>query len=445
MLTLRSLAADFGIGVTTAPDPALVDRNLAYTVALTNLTGAFLTNIDVTNRFPSWAVFVSATNDVPATVGVDGAGGVRYLINSLTNREHAILTVTVRPTRLARLTNEIGVGALPAYQASTNVVRTVFAGAADLGVSLIGPPPVVYVGDWVNYDLLVTNAGPDAAPGIVLSNTIPTGWVVQDIAPTNAAVSVAGELIRIDVGSLTAGASARWRVTARALNEMDSSVEAAVYSAEVYETNLVNNVATNAVAVGVPLSGLLSVSLVSTQWYNPQTGLLEQTARLVNTSSVSVAAARIVVADLADLLANAVGTNDLGPFVVLGRALEPGESVDLQLEYFSMTRVPGPDPVPSAFGIQSPTLPPPEGTGVPISRVLLLTPGRVLLEFPATPGRVYAVLAADLVTFTNTWTARPLVEAQADRVQWIDYGPPKTLDAVTNSSARFYRVLEVQP
>jgi hypothetical protein len=38
--------------------------------------------------------------------------------------------------------------------------------------------------------------------------------------------------------------------------------------------------------------------------------------------------------------------------------------------------------------------------------------------------------------------APPAIVAPANRVQWIDYGPPTTTSAPTNSSARFYRVFQ---
>jgi hypothetical protein len=66
----------------------------------------------------------------------------------------------------------------------------------------------------------------------------------------------------------------------------------------------------------------------------------------------------------------------------------------------------------------------------------------MLIEFPSTLGQAYTVVYSDNVLFSNAMIAPPSVIAPADRVQWIDYGPPTTVSAPTNSNARFYRVFQ---
>jgi hypothetical protein len=67
----------------------------------------------------------------------------------------------------------------------------------------------------------------------------------------------------------------------------------------------------------------------------------------------------------------------------------------------------------------------------------------VLIEFQSIPGHTYSVLYSDDSSFTNTLVAQPSIVAPADRTQWIDDGPPKTISAPTNVSSRFYQVLFV--
>jgi hypothetical protein len=52
------------------------------------------------------------------------------------------------------------------------------------------------------------------------------------------------------------------------------------------------------------------------------------------------------------------------------------------------------------------------------------------------------VVYSDNNTFSNALIAPPSIVAPANRVQWIDYGPPTTVSAPTNTSMRFYRVFE---
>jgi hypothetical protein len=64
----------------------------------------------------------------------------------------------------------------------------------------------------------------------------------------------------------------------------------------------------------------------------------------------------------------------------------------------------------------------------------------MLIEFPSITNRTYTVVYSDNVLFSNAMIAPPSIVAGANQKQWIDYGPPTTVSAPTNSSARFYRV-----
>jgi hypothetical protein len=89
---------------------------------------------------------------------------------------------------------------------------------------------------------------------------------------------------------------------------------------------------------------------------------------------------------------------------------------------------------------------PPAATGtstnVNITRIVKLTSGNMLVEFPATLGRNYTVVYSDNVLFSNAMVAPPSITAPANEVQWIDYGPPTTVSAPANSTVRFYRVMQ---
>ena len=89
----------------------------------------------------------------------------------------------------------------------------------------------------------------------------------------------------------------------------------------------------------------------------------------------------------------------------------------------------------------APNLLPPLGTPFAITLVTNLPGGRLLIEFQSIPGRSYTILYADNPQMTNALAAQPIVVAPADRVQWIDDGPPVTVSAPTNASSRFYSVL----
>lgn len=79
------------------------------------------------------------------------------------------------------------------------------------------------------------------------------------------------------------------------------------------------------------------------------------------------------------------------------------------------------------------------GTVMSISRTVNLPNGDVLVEFATIPGRIYAVqYSSDMV---NWQTALPVITAPANRVQWIDAGPPGTSSSPAQASVRYYRVI----
>jgi hypothetical protein len=63
----------------------------------------------------------------------------------------------------------------------------------------------------------------------------------------------------------------------------------------------------------------------------------------------------------------------------------------------------------------------------------------VLVEFSTVPGQVYAIqYSSDMVTWL---TAVPAITAPANKVQWIDSGPPKTVSNPAQQPVRYYRVI----
>jgi hypothetical protein len=185
-------------------------------------------------------------------------------------------------------------------------------------------------------------------------------------------------------------------------------------------------------------SGTLIATNVLSMVFDPQTGLMDQKIRLSNIGTNAVAAARVMVSGLTNRLYNAVGTNNGKPYVVYGSTLDTNQSVDLVLEYFIPTRLPITisNSQYTAVGIGAVDLSLPTGTNGTflITKIVPLTNSFVLIEFQSTPGLTYTISYSD---DTVSWLlAQPSIKAHADRTQWIDDGPPKTVSVPTS---RLYR------
>jgi uncharacterized repeat protein (TIGR01451 family) len=438
--TVGIQAQDFGLRVVGSPDPVVVDRQLSFDIQVTNLTGFTVTNIVVTNLFTASAETLSGSNAYGNSFGI--AGLVGFEINILTNGQVAHVSFIVRPRVIGDLTNTTMVHAFAFTNVTNHVTVKVVSAIADLAAGIVGPPSGGLVNDSMTYSVSATNRGPDAVPNVMLTNKIPADVKFISVSPTNQNITFTNGSLRFNLGTLASNAAPSFLVTIQPTNQGDVTLLAEVGAVGVLDTNSANNFATNVFNVSSFGPAQLVAATNSPQQYNPQTGLMEQSITLSNIGTNTASSARVFVQGLTNRLFNAVGTNNGNPFVTYATNLAAGGSVDLLLEYFVPTRLAVPDPTLVAVEVSafSPTIP--SGTNVPISRLLILPSGRVLIEFPAQTNRNYTVLYCPDATFSNrTLVALPHTTAPADRVQWIDYGPPKTISHPTNTASRMYRVI----
>jgi uncharacterized repeat protein (TIGR01451 family) len=436
----------FTLSVSDSPDPITANQSLTYVINVTNTTGLFLSDVFVTNRFSGPVQILGTTNSRPATVFLT-TNAVTFLIESFPGAgEFTTLSIGIRPTTFGALTNAITVATfnLNVTNAATNVVTQVIAGQPDLAIAIGGPAQPVLVNDWMTYTLTARNVGGDAAPNVVVSNALPADVKIIGIVPSNEVFTVTSNILNWTVGRLGIDEFAGLTVTVQPTNAGIATLFAAVSAANVLDTNNVNNTTSTNIAVDPLLAGSLMASNVSAMTFNRQTGLMEQTVRLVNAGTNAAASARIIVSGLTNRLFNAVGTNDGNPFVVHGATLETNQSVDLLFEYFVPTRLPVlvNDSQLHPFAMPAFNLAPPGGEPLVITLVTNLAKGDILIEFASVPGQRYTVLYSADPSFTNGLAAQPPIVAPADRVQWIDDGPPKTVSRPASVGSRFYRVIQ---
>ena len=152
----------------------------------------------------------------------------------------------------------------------------------------------------------------------------------------------------------------------------------------------------------------------------------------------------MVVTGLTNHLFNAIGTNNGNPFVDYSTGLPAGQSVSLLLQYFPRNSFPFTNGQLHAFGVPLPNWSPPpalaSSTNLNPDLILRLPNGRILLEWPSKTNLTYTVVYSDNPLFSNAMIAPPAVVAPANYPEWIDYGPPTTVSAPTNSISRFYRL-----
>jgi uncharacterized repeat protein (TIGR01451 family) len=310
---------------------------------------------------------------------------------------------------------------------------------ADLGLAMTGPNQTVIVNYLMTYSVTVTNPGPNSASNVMLTNTLPPG--VIPISPTNQTGS--SNLI-INLGTLAPGSLTNLLFTVEPTNVGVLFFSASVGAPGVLDTNAANNFAGTNITVTNYLPGTLVAFTNSPQIINFQNALTEQSITLSNAGASSVPAAMVVVTGLTNQLFNAVGTNNGSPLVYYSASLAAGQSVSLLLQYYPRGYFPFDNSQLSAFPVPLPNWTLPAGTIDTnlITRMVELTNGDMLLEWPSTVGKAYTVVYSDNTSFSNAMVAPPAVMAPANWTQWIDYGPPTTVSTPASAGTRYYRVFQ---
>jgi uncharacterized repeat protein (TIGR01451 family) len=439
-------SGSFGLSVSNSASSLLVSNSLTYTITVTNLLGV-LDDAVVSNTLPTSVQLLSASPSLGGIVTNFG-GVVVFDMGGLDFGAVVQMTLTVKPTVTGFLTNMVVVSTIDVTNtAATNVVVQVtnIVINADLGVAITVPTTAVITNDLMVYGVSVTNAGPNAAPGVMLTNTLPPGVILKGVSPTKPGFTVVSSNLIFNLGTLNSGAFTNFQIAIQPTNAGVLNFFASVAATGVIDANTNNNSASNSIIVINYLPGQLVVSITSTQIYNPQNGLVEQSIKLSNIGTNDVPAARVIVTGLlTNRLFNASGTNNGNPFVVYAATLGTNQSVSLLLQFFALNYFSFSNSQLQAFAVPVPDLTPPPAssasTNLNITRIVRLSNGNMLIEFPSITNRTYTVVYSDNVLFSNAMIAPPSIVAGANRKQWIDYGPPTTVSAPTNSSARFYRV-----
>jgi len=441
-------AQGFGLGVTSSANSILASNSLTYTIIVTNLTGLTLPDAMVTNALSAPVQFVGTTSSQGSFT--NSGNLFVFDLGPFGLAQIAQLTLTVQPTTTGFITNTVTVVTtnLALNPVFTNIVTQVtnaIPTEADLGVAITVPATAVITNDLTAYEVSVTNFGPSAAPNVFLTNTLPPGLILKGVSPTSPAYTVAGSNLIFSLGTLTNGSYKNFQFTIQPTNAGALDFFASVAAPGILDTNTANNTASNSITVINYLPGQLVAVTNSPQIYNPQNGLVEQSIKLSNIGTNDVPAARVIVTGLlTNRLFNASGTNNGNPFVVYAAALETNQSVSLLLQFFALNYFSFSNSQLQAFAVPVPDLTPPAAsaasTNLDITRIVRLSNGNMLIEFPSITNRTYTVVYSDNVLFSNAMIAPPSITVPANRIQWIDYGSPATVSAPTNSSARFYRV-----
>jgi uncharacterized repeat protein (TIGR01451 family) len=324
-------------------------------------------------------------------------------------------------------------------------INVTTAGVADVIVLMSGPTSVT-AGNAITNIITVTNAGPSTATNVVLVDLMPTNvtylsstlggvlsnytvtWPTIPLLPVGGFTNYTLVMTTTNLGYITNAASASATTADPNLTNNNGSLPAS-------QANILILPAAFGYAIGTPV-------------FNPQTGLYEEHVTVTNTGGTTVAGMRvtptIVGTNLNVILQNASGTNNGKAYVQYNVPLNPGSFISFVLEFLSVNRRSFTNTI-LVEAVLPPAVGSTNGTSVTITRIFTETytnlPNRVVVEFSATPGRVYTIIYKDGIA--GAWkVATPTVTATANAVQWIDSGPPKTESDPFSVPSRYYQVIQ---
>ncbi len=246
------------------PPPAQADLAItAVAVPATTVTGASVElQLNVVNRGPDTAVAPILTGTLAQAFDIRSISGgawactitgqtIRCTIASLaTNASSTIRVQTViRPGSTAPATASFAVTATTAdpVTANNNASVTVAyqSGGADLAIAMSDSADPVAAAAAFFYTINVTNAGPEAAVGVRVSDTLPAGLTLVSATGAGFTCTSAGQTISCTLGTpLAAGASASLQVNVRAPVTGQSITNEASVGATTTDPNPANNRAT---------------------------------------------------------------------------------------------------------------------------------------------------------------------------------------------------------
>jgi uncharacterized repeat protein (TIGR01451 family) len=210
-VTLSEPAADLAVTMTASPSSVLQGGLLTYTINVTNNGPSIAKGVTLATILPANANFVSATTSQGSIL----FNGTYAILGDLPLGTNVVVTIAISPTTtgniIASATAFLGANSFeidPITFNNTAAVSTTVGPAADLGVTAFALPSPVVAGSNLNYIVTVSNAGPSAATGVVVNQTLPVGSTFSN--STLAGYTVANGLFTANIGSLSNSGSIRF-------------------------------------------------------------------------------------------------------------------------------------------------------------------------------------------------------------------------------------------
>ncbi|MEM7051125.1 MAG: IPTL-CTERM sorting domain-containing protein [Acidobacteriota bacterium] len=253
--------ADLSIAKTDSPDPVVAGNSLTYSLEVTNNGPDDAFNVVVSDTLPAGVTLVST-----AGCSEDPNGAPTCTLGAIAAGASAVYTieVDVAVAAVGQITNVATVSATTADPVSANDTAsedtTVEAPVADLAITKVATPDPVSAGEILTYDIEVSNAGPDPATNVVVTETLPPE--VTFVRTAGCAEDPDG-VPTCTLETIAAGASASYAVeVAVDLDASGTIFNQVMVSSDATDPNPGDEIFTESVEVTSPLEEIPTLSPV---------------------------------------------------------------------------------------------------------------------------------------------------------------------------------------
>jgi uncharacterized repeat protein (TIGR01451 family) len=185
-----------------SPNPVLVSSNLVYTMSVSNAGPSDAQGVVISQSLPPGFAFITTSN-YPVQATQSGTN-LTLSFGFLPVYGTALVSVVTEPTipGLATSVATVGSPAINPNPANNTASASTLVElpSADLGVSMTAYPTSLLQGGQVTFTIIVTNNGPFAATGVILTNFLPAN--VNYVSSTTSQGSVSGGGTLVALGTL---------------------------------------------------------------------------------------------------------------------------------------------------------------------------------------------------------------------------------------------------
>ncbi len=246
----------------TAPAQIAAGGDLTWTLAVTNVGPDPASNVTIDDPLPSGTTFVSASPGcAPATAVVHCAVGDLAVGQSTTRTISATVPLVLADTTVLNTATTAADQGDDHPADNIASASTLVGPSADLGVVKTGPA-TAGAGGTVAWTLVATNAGPSAATGVTIVDTLPAGVTFVSATPAQGGCSAVGQAVGCALGAVANGGTAQIQLvgTVAAALEGTSIVNGASISGDQPDPAAANDQASATTAVVAPLASAFNLT-----------------------------------------------------------------------------------------------------------------------------------------------------------------------------------------